>query len=165
MTVSKNLIIKPIQLNIHSGICVTFCEDSFIVSFGDAKRFYESDGKGAERYLNWLTAKLEKDPESAVHVWQDNEIVGQIEMGRMKDDQTLGYVNRYYLIQAKRGQAYGAQLDQYAMMYFKKLGLSTVRLCVSPTNIPATKFYKKLGWVDLGPRPGHPEVNFMEKKF
>lgn len=25
------------------------------------------------------------------------------------------------------------------------------------------RFYEKNGWKNMGPRPGHPEVNFMEK--
>jgi ribosomal protein S18 acetylase RimI-like enzyme len=149
----------------HSKICISFCEDSFVVSFGEAKRFHEEDGKGSDRYLEWLKAKIIKDPESVVHVWEDNKIVGQIEMGRMKEDPSFGYVSRYYLIPEKRGQGFGALLDQHAMGYFKKLGLSKVRLSVSPSNAVAISFYKKMGWVDMGPRPGHPHVHLMEKKI
>lgn len=72
---------KPIQLDKHREVCVHFREDSFMVSFGDAQRFYEADGKGAERYIEWLKAKISKDPNSAVHCWVDNQIVGQIELG------------------------------------------------------------------------------------
>lgn len=139
--------------------------DSFVVSFGDAKRFYEEDGQGGERYIQWLKAKIDKDPASVVHIWQDSEIIGQIELGRLRDDPTRGYVNLYYLIPEKRGKGFGEFLDQYSTDYFRKLGLPIVRLSVSPTNGRAISYYMKMGWVDLGPRPGHPEVHFMEKKI
>ena len=93
---------KPVDLPRHATECIKFREDSFVVSFGDAKRFYEDDGQGAA-------------------------------------------------------------LDRHAMSYFKALGLTIVRLSVSPTNTPAIAYYKKMNWQDLGPRPGHPDVHFMEK--
>jgi ribosomal protein S18 acetylase RimI-like enzyme len=154
---------KPINLDIHKDLCIKFREDSFVVSFGNADRFYETDGKGADRYIKFLMAKIEKDPATAVHVYEDNQIIGQMELGRLRNDQTTGYVNLYYLIPEKRGKGLGLQLDQYAMNYFKNIGLRKVRLSVSPTNNQALSYYKKMGWIDLGPRPEHPEVNFMEK--
>ena len=155
--------IKPVDLEKDAQTCVRFREDSFVVSFGDAEKFHEADGKGAERYLGWLSEKIAKDPQSVVHVWNDHEIVGQIELGRLRDDQSRGYVNLYYLVPSFRGKGLGAHLDTYAMSYFRTLGLSSVRLSVSPTNLQAVAYLKKMGWVDLGSRPEHPEVHFMEK--
>ncbi len=155
--------IKPVDLYKDAQTCIRFREDSFVVSFGDAEKFHEADGKGAQRYLGWLSEKIAKDPQSVVHVWNDNEIIGQIELGRLRDDQSRGYVNLYYLVPIFRGKGLGTHLDTAAMNYFKNLGLTSARLSVSPTNLPAVAYYKKMGWVDLGPRPEHPEVHFMEK--
>lgn len=47
-----NLSAKPVQLNLHKDICISFREDSFVVSFGDAKKFYEEDGKGLGKFLD-----------------------------------------------------------------------------------------------------------------
>lgn len=154
---------KPINLDFHVDYCIRFREDSFVVSFGDTKKFYEEDGRGAERYIEWLKAKIAKDPGLAVHFFLDDQIVGQIELGYLKDDPTCGYVNLYYLTPEVRGKGLGKSLDEYVVNYFKSRKIERLRLSVSPTNLPAITFYKKMGWRDLGPRQDHPEVHYMEK--
>lgn len=161
----ENISIKPVQLDLHKDICISFREDSFVVSFGDAKKFYEEDGKGAERYIEWLRGKILKDVLTVVHIWQDNEIIGQIEMGGPFKDPLCGYINLYYIIPSKRGIGLGKALDQHAMEYFKNKQMERVQLSVSPANLQAVSYYKKMGWIDLGPREGHPEVHMMEKKI
>lgn len=159
----QNLFAKPIQLDLHSDICISFRADSFVVSFGDAEKFYEDDGQGAERYIEWLKGKIAKDPLTVVHIWQNDLIIGQIELGGPFKDSNCGYINLYYLIPSKRGLGIGKYLDQYAMEYFKRKLLKTVQLSVSPTNLQAVSYYKKMGWIDIGPRSDHPEVHLMEK--
>jgi ribosomal protein S18 acetylase RimI-like enzyme len=159
----NNLSVKPIQLDIHKNVCISFREDSFIVSFGDAKKFYEDDNSGAEKYIEWLKNKISQDPSTVVHIWQDNLIIGQMELGLLNNDPTCGYVNLYYLIPSKRGQGIGSFLDNYATESFRNKQLQKARLSVSPQNKPAIDFYKKMGWKDLGPRQDAPEVHFMEK--
>lgn len=158
-----NLTIKPIQLDLHRDICVSFREDSFVVSFGDAKRFHGDDGKGAEGYIDWLKDKINRDPSSAVHVWRDDTIIGQIELGPRRGDPTCGYVNLYYLIAAERGHGLGKLLDDHAMEYFKSKQLHRAQLSVSPQNIPAISFYEKRGWRNLGEREDYPGVFLMER--
>ena len=160
-----NISIKTVQLELHKDTCILFREDSFVVSFGDAKKFYEEDGKGGERYIEWLEEKISKDALAVVHIWQDNKIIGQIEMGGLAKDPLCGYINLYYLIPSKRGVGLGKILDQHAMNYFKNKEMERVLLSVSPTNLQAVSYYKKMGWTDLGPREGHPKVHMMEKKI
>ena len=160
-----NISIKPVQLDLHKDTCITCREDSFVVSFGDAKKFHEEDGKGGERYIEWLKGKISIDALTVVHIWQENEIIGQIEMGGPFKDPLCGYINLYYLIPSKRGAGLGKTLDQHAMNYFKNKHMERVQLSVSPTNFQAVSYYKKMGWIDLGPREGHPEVHMMEKKI
>ena len=164
-SVMANLSIKPIQLDLHQDICVSFREDSFVVSFGDAKKFYEEDGKGAERYIDWLKAKISRDASSAVHVWRGDNIIGQIEMGKLRNDPSRGYVFLYYLILSERGRGLGKVLDDHAMEYFKTQELQRAQLSVSPQNIPAISFYVKRGWRSLGERKDYPEVLTMEKSI
>lgn len=159
------LVFQSIELSKSSGLCIRFREDSFVVSFGDATKFYEDDHKGAERYLDWLQNKLTKDPASAVHIWEGSAIIGQMELGVFKNDPDIGNVNLYYLIPEKRGLGYSRYLDEYAVHYLKGLGLKKSRLSVSPTNIRAIRFYEKQGWRDIGARPDHPEVHFMERSL
>jgi RimJ/RimL family protein N-acetyltransferase len=160
---ASQLDFRPIDLEHHRDIVLQFRADSFVVSFGNADRFYEDDGKGDERYVTWLQEKIASDPNSVVHVFDGDKIVGQIEMARFRNDANVGYVNLYYLTPDRRGDGLGAQLDSHATNYFRSLGLSRARLSVSPTNVRAVRFYEKMGWINLGPREGHPEVNYMEK--
>jgi ribosomal protein S18 acetylase RimI-like enzyme len=161
----QNISAKPVQLDLHKDTCISFRADSFVVSFGDAKKFYEEDGKGADRYIDWLNEKILLDPLAVVHIWQENEIVGQIELRSYLKDSSCGYVNLYYLIPSKRGAGIGKFLDQYMIEYYKKAEINKVQLSVSPTNFQAVSYYKKMGWIDLGPREGHSEVHLMEKKI
>ena len=156
---------KPIDLPLTKDLCIKYRADSFTVSFGNADKFYEADGKGAERYLEWIKAKMAKDPLLAVHCWLDGNIVGQIELGYLNTDASCGYVNLYYLAPDKRHQGLGKFLDAYVVQYFTAKKIKRVRLSVSPTNLPAIRFYEKNGWVNLGPRQDHPEINNMEKNI
>lgn len=76
----SRLAFQPIDLKTSRNLTVHFREDSFIASFGDADKFHGADGKGAERYITWLQSKIAKDPNSVVHVLENGEIIGQIEM-------------------------------------------------------------------------------------
>lgn len=162
---SSTLEFKPVNLERDRDLCVQFRADSFICSFGSANRFYKEDGSGAEDYLRWLRQRMTKIPNSCVHVWKEEQIIGQVEMSHWKHDTNVGYVNLFYLAPEFRGQDFGQQLDQYATHFFKRLGCQSARLNVSPTNRIAMRFYLKHGWVDLGPREDDPEVHDLEKKY
>jgi len=161
----EELKIQPVDFKNHLETCIRFREDSFIVSFGSADRFYEEDGKGGERYIDRLKQKYEQDPESVVHIWHGNEIIGQMELGQFRIDPSRGYVNLYYLVPEQRGRGYSASLEKYTEYYMKMKNYKLARLSVSPSNKRAFSFYLKNGWRDLGPRPGRPEMHFMEKCF
>lgn len=162
---SSDLEFNPIDLEQHSDLCVQLRADSFVCSFGSAGRFYEQNGRGAERYLQWLRQRMAEIPNSCVHVWQGEQIIGQVEMMRWKRDASVGYVNLFYLMPEFRGQGLGQRLDEYAARFFKQLGCQSARLSVSPTNSPAIRFYLSHGWVDLGQRDDDPEVHNFEKNL
>ena len=163
---------KKIDLGLHQDIAIQFRVDAFKVSFGTDEYFWEGDGRGGERYVEWLK-KLNLNPfGGAFHIWRNKDIVGQMELGVFKGDREAGYVNLYYLREDYRGKGFSKELDDFAINFFKNLGLRQARLSVSPKNIRAMRFYKKNGWVDRGPRmfkrEGHPLqnlVNLMEKTF
>ena len=66
------------------------------MQFGSDERFFEEDGKGHERYLRQIQDRSQAFPGCCVHVWDGDQIVGQIELNRFKDDPSIGYVNLYY---------------------------------------------------------------------
>lgn len=156
---------KPINLERDQDLCVQFRADSFMSSFGSADRFYKEDGSGAEEYLQWLRQRMIEISNSCVHIWKEEQTIGQIEMSRWKHDASVGYVNLFYLTSEFRGQGFGQQLDQYAARFFKHLGCQSARLSASLTNRPAMRFYLKHGWVDLGQRKDDPEVHYLKKKY
>ena len=157
-----SLLFKPIDLSLNRQTAVLFREDAFACSFGSKPT---RDVFEPEKYLDWLQVKLSKDPRSAVHVWQGERIVGQLELGRLAAGLLLGYVNLYYLIPEVRGTGIARELDDYAVGYFRILGLTGAQLSVSPTNQRAIRYYERSGWKDLGVRTDAPEVNLMEKMF
>lgn len=162
-----NLILefKPIDLDKHSDICIACREDSFICSFGSTEMFYQADGKGAQRYLEWLRKQTAEIPNSCVHGWKDNRIISQIEMGQMKTDPSVGYVYIFYLIPEFRGSGMSTYLERHAASFFKSLGLKVARLSVSLNNKRAIQFYLKHRWRDIGPREGYSDVHYMEKIY
>ena len=160
---SNRIIIKPIDLKKDSNIAIKFHADAFVCGFGNADRFYEADGQGHVRYLEWLLEKQQQDADMAVHIWQGDEVIGQIVLGMFKHVADIGYVNLYYLAPEFRGQGLSSILDEYAVDYFTKLSCKAMRLSVNKQNDRAWHYYLKHGWQEIGPRADQPDVYFMEK--
>jgi len=156
----QTVTFKSIDLVRNSELCVAFRRDSFICSFG-VDNFFEEAGPDGVDYLERLQRRIAKFPDGYVHVWQGNEIIGQLEM-QIKEDPQIGYVNLFYLVPEARGTGAGELLQQYAMQFFLRNGLRLAQLSVSPKNERALAYYRKHGWRDLGTRPGHENVNLME---
>ena len=162
---SNELEFKPIDLEKNLDVAIRFREDAFICSFGIGDKFWQENGPKAERYVEWLKAKLDNDPYSAVHVWRSQQIIGQMELGSFKPEPSIGYINLYYIIPEFRGAGLSHVLDEYAVTYLRSKGHKKALLSVSPSNLRALRYYTRMGWVDIGVRPGLPEVNLMEKNL
>ncbi|MEM8807161.1 MAG: GNAT family N-acetyltransferase [Cyanobacteria bacterium P01_G01_bin.38] len=152
----------PIDLEQFADLCVQFRRDAMQCSFENgADRFDQESGENHEQYFIWLKERIQEFPEGCVHVVENDQIVGQIEM-HLKGQQTLAYVNLVYLIPEVRGTGLGDQLHRYVEQIFEQVGIVKAQLSVSPINERAMSFYRKHGWQDMGPRPGYPEVHLME---
>jgi ribosomal protein S18 acetylase RimI-like enzyme len=154
-----------IDLGRDADIAVAIRVDSYVASFGNADLF-----RGREHYLSFLQRRLEWDPASVAHLWRteadgSERIVGQVELGKDKDDEGVGYVNLFYLVADCRGTGLGTMLEDYATRFFGKHGIERARLSVVPANVRAVRFYVKHGWRDIGARPDAPLVRLMEKTF
>ena len=164
----EDLEFKKMDLKKHQKIAIEFQKDAVAISFGSEDSFWEEDGQGDRRYIDWLK---KKDPKKfrAFHIWKGCEIIGQIELDLLfNEDETWGYVRLYYLKKEYRGKGYSKILDDFAVDFFLKLDLKRAKLSVSPTNIRAIKFYEKNGWVNKGPRLSKEHSNLihlMEKVF
>ncbi|HLF87866.1 MAG TPA: GNAT family N-acetyltransferase [Anaerolineales bacterium] len=158
----KNIRFETIHLPRNAAICVKFRRDSYAVSFPDGEeRFEKQTGANGEKYLTWLQTLIEKFPEGCVHVILDGEIVGQMEM--QVRSEASGYINLFYLAPEVRGTGLGNAIHQYAVEVLEKKGVRRAQLSVSPTNVRAISYYRKHGWVSLGPRDDQKDVLLMER--
>jgi ribosomal protein S18 acetylase RimI-like enzyme len=144
---NDKLIFKPIDLHRHSSLCVKFRADSYACSFGSAQIFWDRFGVDGQKYLDMLARG---GREYSYHAWENDEIVGQIELLIPDDNNSSGHVQLYCIVPEKRGAGRGVELDHFAMNLFRECGRKNVTLTVSPTNKRALSFYKKLGWKNLG---------------
>src|SRR5690606_10452224 len=105
----KRLAFRPIDLDSHASVCVVFRRDSFICSFGVDGFFNEAGPDGVD-YIERLRMRTAKFPDGHVHVWDGDEIVGQMEM-QIVDEPRRGYVNLFYLIEEMRGAGVSGELQ------------------------------------------------------
>ena len=154
-------VFQPINLPVHSALCIKFRLDSYKCSFVDGQEQFESsNGKDGKDYIEWLQQRILELPLGCVHVWEGTEIIGQIE-SRLRNDGS-GYVNLFYLTPEHRGFGKGRQLHDYTLNMFADMGVRVVRLTVSTQNSRALGFYQKLGWRNLGLRPGEEDSLLFE---
>lgn len=151
----NELRFATIDLERHADVCVAIRRDSYVVSFGNDRRFVEQCGADGSGYLGRMEERIAAYPAGYVHLWRGDEIVGQIEMRVMPDG--TGYVNLFYLAPAVRGAGLGDALHDYATRLFAREGVTTAHLSVSPSNARALRYYAKHGWQDIGPNPRAPE--------
>lgn len=131
---------EPLDVEKYKNKILTFRRDSFVISFGMDRDFHTGD------YLMWLQKKISQFPDGFVLAFDQDEPTGQLELSiREYEGKRIGYVHLFYLIAEKRGKGLGHELQQYAMRFFKKNGVSEYHLRVSPSNIRAKAFYKKSG--------------------
>lgn len=138
---------EQIDIKKHRNRVVEFRKDSFRVSFGDTSGLGEE-----EDYLSWLEEKIRDFPKGFVLVKENGKYIGQLELTiRKYEGNNIGYVNLYYLIPEMRGMGKGNELHNYAKQFFENNKVREYHLRVSPSNINAIKFYKKIGMEEVGP--------------
>lgn len=158
------IIFKPIQSQ-HLPLAYSILRDALRISFGeDSSKWPNNLGNLFEtNYIEIIKRKLNQDSSAVVHVWLNNEIIGQIESSVKKDDPNCGYVSLYYLTPQKRGQGLGSQLDDFVTERFINFGCRRIELTVVPSNTAAIKFYQKQGWISKGLHPSYADGILMEK--
>ena len=115
--------------------------DACVASFGSARSFI-----GANRYLEWLTGRVEEYPEGHVMAVLGEQVVGQMEL-QVPYGLTTGYVNLFCVAEEFRGMGWGKVMHaEYAERYFRGWEASWIELDVSPTNERAIRFYRGLGY-------------------
>jgi ribosomal protein S18 acetylase RimI-like enzyme len=160
---SCDLVFRPIDLDQHRELFLTFIRDTHLCSFGSMDSFPD-DIHGEELLIERIQKKLTDKPQSCLHIWQNEQIVGQLHLGQLVDPD-VGYINLLYVIPEWRGGGIASLIEDYASAYLQGQGFESARLSVTAQNHRAIRFYSKKGWKDLGPRADRPIVHNMEKVF
>ena len=145
-----------------AGECVRLRREMYAASFGTVDGLEEEMGEGNSLYLAQLREKLARWPEANAHLWRDGRIVGQLEMRLLDDEEDVGYVSLIHVVPEYRGHGLGKRLHRHAMQASRDRGKRLMRLSVSRQNASALRFYKRLGWVVVGSRPGRLPMTIME---
>jgi len=160
-----HLQFKPIDLGRHAHLCLEFIKDTHLCSFGSMEGFNEeAQEREMQQFTERIAAKLFQDPESCLHVWKGNTLVGQLNFGTFIDP-SIGYISHFSVTPEWRGTGVAAKMDAYADNHFRRRGFRSARLSVTAANTRAVRFYLKHGWQDLGPRADNPLIRNMEKVY
>lgn len=158
-----SLTFRPVDSDHDAAQVLVFARDLFVTSFGSEAKFDREFGPDGADYLSWLRERVAEYSGSAVIVLEGREPIGMVVTGPYSGDPTIGYVHHYHLAPSARGRRLGRCLDEYAVSTLADRGYRRARLSVVLTNVPATRFYEKLGWKDAGPRPGQEGVVYLER--
>ena len=158
----KPLEFKPINLEKHACVCLEFERDMERLSCGETD--IADDAQRGARFLEKIAAKLAVDAGSCLHLWHDETIVGQLNLGRFFDE-PIGYVHMLYLAPDFRGLGYASLLDDYARQHFIARGFGSARLSVAASNERARRFYRRQNWREIGVRADKPALIELEKSY
>jgi len=114
--------------------------EACLTSFGRRAR-----PQPAANYVRWLRAKVEEFPEGYLLAYLDDRCVGQMEL-EAPYGKEAGYVNLFYVTPPFRGLGFGRLLHERAVQYFRSWEARRVELHVSPSNIAALRFYRRMGY-------------------
>jgi ribosomal protein S18 acetylase RimI-like enzyme len=137
---TSSITLRTIDLAVDVDRCARNHQDACEASFGPGCRY-----EGRDSYLRWLAPRVEEFPEGFVLAFDADTCVGHLEL-EVPYGLTHGYINLFYVTPACRGQGIGRQLHQYAERYFRSWDATQIDLHVSPTNIRAIRFYRRLGY-------------------
>lgn len=149
-----------IDLDRDWGLCRRFVADGHMESFGNLDRMPEPE----EIERMWVEDLIDQYPDSCVHAWLGDSIVGDLRMTFMPPPRAVA-VFFVYVVPEHRGTAVADDLHDYILSFARSRAATHAKLSVSPTNLRANAFYDKHGWRDLGPRPDAQYVHLRELRF
>lgn len=117
---------REVDLNAHSATAIQFMAETYKASFGDDSEFWGADGKGADRYIEWLSKrdrKLGRD----FHIWESGEIIGQVSVGRRNAGDDFNYVSMISWRKAG-SESYGPAVFSTRALHGKMAALRSAKL-------------------------------------
>jgi GNAT superfamily N-acetyltransferase len=142
-----DLIYTPVNLIQDIETCIKFRKDTWNVSYGSEDNFSE------EETINWFNHLKSENPNSFLHVWCNEKIIGQLEFkltGENTSEIKMGYVYLFYLSPEYRYMGLGQKIHDYALGVLANSDCGGAMLRYIPGNTRAEKFYIKNGWSKSG---------------
>lgn len=119
----------------------------------------------ADSYAASALAHLHAHPDSVRKFYTGEEFVGLIDMDPAHGkDSGYGWISFLYLVPQYRNKGYGIQLLGRAVVLYRKLGRTSLRLYAAEDNRAALRFYEKSGFRTLRTEAGNSgNLYLMEK--
>ena len=139
--------------------------------YTDSLTFYEHFAPNHDEYLGlYYEAALkhsEVNPDGVRKIFDGETCVGLIDCDTEKGAHAnYGWVSFLYLTEAYRGKGYGIQVLGRAIVLYRNLGRTALRLHVSSSNTLALRFYENCGFSILSSESGSEgPLYLMEKKI
>ena len=99
--------------------CIEFRRDSFQINYGAEKSFDKEMGASGEDYATGLLDFQEKFPYGVIHIWRDDDIVGQIEFYIEALFTDKAFIPMFYLIPSERGSGIGSMMHDYLIQVLR----------------------------------------------
>ncbi len=162
---SSSISFKRADLKQDMVSCIDFRRDSFQINYGAEKSFDKEMGVNGEDYASSLIEFQEKFPYGVIHVWREDEIVGQIEFYIEALFTDKAFIPMFYLIPAQRGSGIGSMMHDYLIEILREQGCNGARIPVSSSNDRGVAFYKKHGWRYAKPDLSNSNVDLYQLNF
>lgn len=157
----SDLYYLPLDPSLNADTYVEYYRSAWLAAHGNLTFFTP------EWFLKKAVRHYSEQPESLVGIYRGDELIGILELDAERGrKENYGWISLICLRSDLRGLGYGVQPLGYAILYFKRLGRSALRLHVSAENEKAVGFYKHHGFeiIDVGSGAGAP-LYLMEKNF
>ena len=143
--------------------------DYYTRCYADAWRAAHGSLRGyePEPYLSSAMEHRAADGEAVLKILRGDEPIGLVDLDtRRGAGLGVGWVSLLYLSPACRRRGYGVQLLGRAVMHYRALGRTALRLHVAEQNRSALAFYERQGFVCLsGEKTKLGRLLLMEKKL
>lgn len=165
MVISSSIEFKRADLQTDMESCIAFRRDSFQINYGAEKSFDVEMGVMGEEYAASLERFQAQFPYGVIHVWRDDQIIGQIEFNIEALFTDKAFIPMFYLVPEERGSGIGSMMHDYLIEILRENGCNGARIPVSSSNNRGVAFYKKHGWRYAKPDLSNSNVDLYQLSF
>lgn len=149
---------KKIQLASDFKLCMEAREDAYFCSFQTCDGFKQF----ISGYKRFIYKSIHDEQWFYLHVWQNNQIVGQLEFCSHSHEPSTGYIQLIYLFPAYRGKGIAQKIHQFICSSLIAAGCKKAMLTVSRSNHRAISYYARHGWTYVKANPKFENTDFYQ---